>query len=82
MVKYKKIPSGTTISFGDTCRVEHEMLIDVTAVYDAKVDDEMVRFGKQQNQSISAQEVARHTGTISHEVKCGIGKRVSRCYEL
>lgn len=45
-----------------------------------RVGDEVVIIGSQGKETISADEVARHSDTISYEIICGIGKRVPRLY--
>lgn len=42
--------------------------------------DEVVLLGQQGDQTITADEWARLTGTISYEILCGIGPRVPRVY--
>ena len=54
--------------------------IDVTDVPAATVGDEVVLIGTQQGATITADDLAATVGTISHEVLCGIGKRVPRMY--
>ncbi|OGC32645.1 alanine racemase [candidate division WOR-1 bacterium RIFOXYB2_FULL_48_7] len=46
-----------------------------------EVGDEAVLIGSQQNEGISADEVAQLEDSISYEVICGIGKRVPRVYK-
>ena len=50
--------------------------IDVTDVADARHGDEVVLLGD----SISAEELAQRTGTISYEVFCRVSHRVPRFY--
>jgi alanine racemase len=45
-----------------------------------KVGDEVVLIGRQGNETISADEIAKLEDTVSYEVICGIGKRVPRIY--
>jgi alanine racemase len=54
--------------------------IDVTEVAGATIGDEVVLLGRQGNDEITAEEIAAKLDTISYEVFCGIGKRVSRIY--
>ena len=54
--------------------------VDVTQVADAEVGDEVVLLGRQSNNEISAEELARKTGTIAYEVFCRISARVPRVY--
>ena len=58
-------------------------LIDVTNVPDVQVDDQVTLLGlDKQNASlrISAEELARISGTLSYEVTCGVSERVPRLY--
>lgn len=55
------------------------IMIDVTRV-NAKLGDEVVLMGKQNNSEISAEEIAQLCSTISYEVVCWISKRVPRIY--
>jgi alanine racemase len=51
--------------------------IDVTDIRDARIGDEVILLGD----SITAEEVAAKTDTISYEVFCRITKRVPRRYQ-
>jgi len=55
-------------------------MIDVDAIPDAAVGDEVVLFGRQGDEEITVDEIAAGTGTINYEVLCGIGKRVTRVF--
>jgi alanine racemase len=55
-------------------------MVDVTHLPDVRVGDEAVLIGRQGAEAITADEVARLTGTISYEVLCRIGPRVPRVY--
>ena len=55
-------------------------LIDVTAIPDAAVGDEVVIFGEAGGHKITAWEHARLAGTIPYEILCAISKRVPRRY--
>lgn len=73
LIKGKRYPVVGTISMDMT-------LVDVG---DAKVEvgDEVVLIGSQGVETISADEVARLSDTISYEIICSIGKRVPRIYK-
>jgi alanine racemase len=59
----------------DTC------MADLTDLPDPpETGDEVVLFGSQGSQRISADEIADLTDTISYEVVCLVGKRVPRAY--
>lgn len=55
-------------------------LVDIDALPDARVGDEVVLFGQQGVGEITVDEVAARVGTINYEIICGIGKRVTRVY--
>lgn len=55
-------------------------IIDVTHIPDVKLDDKVVIIGKQENLQISAEELAKKSGTISYEITCGINRRVPKIY--
>jgi alanine racemase len=56
------------------------LMLDVTAVPEARVGDEAVLMGRQGNAEITADEFAAWQGTISYEALCRIGPRVPRVY--
>ena len=55
-------------------------MVDVTAVPDVKLGDEVVLIGKQGAEEILVAEVAERVGTIAWEIFTGIGSRVRRVY--
>jgi alanine racemase len=55
-------------------------MIDLTDHADARVNDEVVLFGAQGDARIAVEELAAWSETLSYEVLCTIGKRVSRIY--
>ena len=55
-------------------------LVDVTDVADLSVGDEVVVIGRQGDAVQTAIDLAEATGTLPHEILCGIGKRVPRRY--
>ena len=58
-------------------------LIDVTNVSGVEVGDKVTLLGwdrRHVGPNISAEELARISGTLSYEVTCGIGERVPRLY--
>jgi alanine racemase len=55
-------------------------MLDVGAVPDARVDDEVVIFGRQGAESISADDLAHELGTINYEIVCDVSARVPRVY--
>lgn len=55
-------------------------MVDLGGVPTAKVGDEVVLFGDQGDAVLTLEEVARGSETLSYEVMCTIGKRVTRIY--
>lgn len=55
-------------------------LVDVSNVKDVAVGADVCLIGQQQQKSIGADDLAKLTDTISYEVVCTIGKRVTRRY--
>src|SRR5262249_19751673 len=56
------------------------MMIDVTEIGGATVGDEVIIIGRQGDHSVTVEEIAAETGTLSYEITCGIGSRVPRRY--
>ena len=55
-------------------------MVDITSLPNVKVGEEVVLIGSQGKEKITADEIAKLTGTITYEVVCGISKRVPRIY--
>jgi alanine racemase len=55
-------------------------MIDLTDHPQARVGDEVVLFGAQDGAALPVEEVAAWSGTLSYEILCTIGKRVTRIY--
>jgi alanine racemase len=53
-------------------------LVDVTAIPNVAVGDEVVLIGSSGSASVTAPEIAKICGTIPYEILCGISKRVPR----
>lgn len=73
LVGGKRVPITGTVCM-DQC------MIDVTDVPDVRLDDEVVLLGRQGDEEIRADELAKLCGTIHYEIFCGIGSRVPRCF--
>jgi alanine racemase len=121
IIHLKRVPSGTSISYGRTYMTDREtligtlpvgyadgiprslsnqgevlvgskrarvigrvcmdmMMIDLTGWEDVKIGQEVILIGQQNHEMITADDLAEKTGTISYEILCGIGSRVSRVY--
>ena len=44
------------------------------------IEDEVIIIGEQGKEEIAAEDVAEKARTISHEILCGISRRVPRVY--
>ncbi|MGK0179982.1 MAG: alanine racemase [Nitrospinales bacterium] len=73
LVKGKRAPQVGTICMD-------MILIDVTEVPDVQMGDEVVIFGKQGEEEILVEELAKRSNTIPYEILCNVGKRVPRIY--
>lgn len=73
LVGGRKIPLVGTICM-DQC------MADATQVPQVKVGDEVIIWGEGQGQSLPADDVAAHIGTIVYEVISLLGRRVPRVY--
>lgn len=56
-----------------------QCMFDVSEVEEVKIGDEVILFGRP-GDGITADDLARITGTINYEVICLINSRVPRCY--
>jgi len=62
-------------------RVSMDMCtLDVTHIPDCEVGDEVVLLGRQDDEYISANEIAAKAQTISYEILCALGKRAPRVF--
>lgn len=57
-----------------------QILVQLNKVPESKPGDEVVLIGRQGDEVISAEDVARIWGTINYEVTCAVGPRVPRLY--
>jgi len=57
-----------------------QIMVQLDAVPDAKMGDEVVLIGMQGQEKITAEEIAARWGTINYEVTSGIAQRVPRVY--
>ncbi|MEN6318351.1 MAG: alanine racemase [Syntrophaceae bacterium] len=73
LIRGKRAPIVGNVSM-DMCT------IDVSNIDDCRIGDEVVLMGRQGNEYISADEVARQVKTISYEVLCALGKRAPRIF--
>lgn len=57
-----------------------QLTVDATGIDGVQQDDEVVLLGSQGGQTITAEEIARHAGTINYEVVTSLTRRVPRVY--
>jgi alanine racemase len=55
-------------------------MVDLTPVPEAGVGDDVVLFGEQDGTALPLEEIAEGSRTLSYEIMCTIGKRVTRIY--
>ena len=58
-----------------------QMMADVTDIPEAAPEDEVILIGKDGNEEITAEEIAKWSGTISYEILLSCGSRVERIFE-
>jgi alanine racemase len=71
LVRGRRRPLVGTVSMDN-------ITVDVGADTDVRGGDEATLIGAQGSERITAEELARHLGTINYEVTCGISPRVPR----
>lgn len=76
---------GEVIIRGERVRIAGKVcmdqtIIDVGEIPDIKVGNEVVLIGKQGNEKISIEQIARKVNTVPHEVVCRIAERIPRIY--
>jgi len=76
---------GEVLIHGQRCPIlgrvcMDQFVVDVSAIPDVQLDDEVVVLGRQGREEISAEEIAAHAETINYEVTTAILPRVSRFY--
>lgn len=77
--KGKVICNGHIVPLaGNICM--DQCMIDVTDVPDVKAGDEVIIMGSDGNNTISADDIARETGTINYEIICAFGQRLPKVY--
>ena len=64
---------------GQVC-MDHT-LVDISALSETTLADEVVLMGHQQEETITPWEMAQWAGTIPYEILCGISARVKRTYQ-
>lgn len=56
------------------------MMIDVSGIAEVKSGDEVILMGRQNNEEVSASELAERADTITWEITTRVGGRVRRVY--
>ncbi len=74
---------GEVLVNGHRCRITgrvcmDQFMCDVTDAGEVKPGDEAVLIGRQGSEQITADDIAKLTGTIGYEIVCGITQRVPR----
>lgn len=59
-----------------------QTMIDVTHIESVKVGDIATLIGRQGDDEITADDIAKFAGTINYEIVCGVASRVPRVYSL
>ncbi len=57
-----------------------QFMVDVTDIPEAAEDDEVILIGRDRDEEITAEELARRSGGYHYELVCNLGKRVPRVY--
>lgn len=57
-----------------------QTMLDVTEAMPVQVGDEVVLYGRQQQEAVTVDEVAELLGTISYEITCMLDRRIPRIY--
>ena len=58
----------------------HLTMIDITNIPGVDMEEEVVILGRQGNEVITAEEIAKKAGTISYDIVCSIGSRNPKKY--
>ncbi len=74
LIRNKKAPIVGTVCMD-------QIMLDVTGIKGAKIQDEVILIGKDRYNEINADDLARLIDTISYEIVCGIGNRIPRVYK-
>ena len=82
---YRRVPGNSVLINGVKVPVVGRVCMDqfmvkLEDIPNAQVGDEVILIGKQGDEEISANDLARVWQTINYEVMCGIGARVPRIY--
>ena len=78
-------PNAKVIVNGVVCPIAgnicmDQCMVDVSAVPNVKVGDEVIVMGSDGVNSVTADDIAKATGTISYEICCAFGQRLPKIY--
>ena len=59
-----------------------QLMVDVTEIPDAALEDPVTLVGSEHNETISLEEISDASGSFPYEFLCGISRRVPRFYTL
>lgn len=76
---------GSVLIHGKRCPIlgricMDQFMVDVSAIPDAKVGDEVVLLGEDHDERITAEELGAISGRFPYELVCDINKRIPRVY--
>ena len=82
---FRRVPGQQALVRGQRVNVVGQVCMDqcmlqLDSIPDAQVGDEVVLLGSQGNHQITADDLAKHWGTINYEVVCGLADRLPRIY--
>ncbi len=82
---YRRVPGNSVLINGVNAPIigrvcMDQFMVKLENVPNPQIGDEVILVGKQGDQEISANDLARIWQTINYEVTCGIGARVPRIY--
>ena len=75
----KAIVNGTIVPFAGNICMDQSM-IDVTELSSINEGDEVTIIGSDNNNQITASDIAKASGTIPNEILCGFGQRLYKKY--
>ena len=75
----KAIVNGTIVPFAGNICMDQSM-IDVTELSSINEGDEVTIIGSDNNNEITASDIAKASGTIPNEILCGFGQRLYKKY--
>lgn len=82
---YRRIPGNEVLINGKKTSIigrvcMDQCMIKLESIPNPQIGDEVVLIGRQGNEEITVDQVAKTWNTINYEVTCGIGSRVPRIY--